>query len=79
MLSVVLKVALFLGVYGSNQFHIPYWFRDFVETVFAGFYFCDLNKQIIMKKGHLISAIQASSSILNRILVFKKSDLFTFT
>lgn len=79
MLSVVLKVALFQGVYGSNQFHLPYWFRDFVETVFAGFYFCDLNKQIIMKRGHLISAIQGSSSILNLKSTQLKSDLFTFT
>ena len=47
-----------------------------VRQYFAGYYFGDLSRQIIMKKGHLISPFKGLGKFLNFILVFKKSDLY---
>lgn len=47
-----------------------------MRQYFAGYYFGDFNRQIIMKKGHLISRFKGPGKFLNFILVFKKSDLY---
>ena len=47
-----------------------------MRQYFAGYYFGDFSRQIIMKKGHLISRFKGLGKFLNFILVFKKSDLY---